>query len=281
VIFSLRFTNSFRYTIYMNTVVVTPAGREKYLKKLVEHLRLQKDSFDEWHLWVNTKNENDINYMKNLECQYKWIKLIYRTSKKLGTNQAIHLFFDYTIDVNTIYIRLDDDIVWMEDDFIKKLVKFRKENRQYFLVYANIVNNNVIDHIHQRLGVLSDIPFIEYKCTGNAWKSSEISQAVHKKFIQARNEQTTHNWKFSKWELRLCERVSINAISWIGGSFKNFGKIVGKDEEVWLSCTYPKQVQAINVVYGDALCVHHSFRTQREKVNNISVDEMIDEISAI
>jgi len=36
-------------------IVVTPAGRRRYLEKLVKCLELQKDDFDEWHLWENTR----------------------------------------------------------------------------------------------------------------------------------------------------------------------------------------------------------------------------------
>ena len=60
----------------MDIIVVTPAGRKKYLEKLYLHLKNQKQDFHYWHLWVNTSDINDINYMKELEKNNLWIKLV-------------------------------------------------------------------------------------------------------------------------------------------------------------------------------------------------------------
>ena len=248
-------------------IVVTPAGRKCYLQKLVVQLEKQKNDFNEWHLWVNTHNDDDINFMKTLENQYDWIKCIYRDAKKFS-NLTIHKFFDYTNCPDTVYIRLDDDIIWLEETFIKTLYNFRINNPQYFLVYGNIVNNQVIDHIHQRLGVFVKLPFIEYKCMGNSWKDGNICRKIHESFINSIKTNNLQKWKFSRWELLNHERVSINAIAWIGGSFDNFVNKIGKSEECWLSETFPKENNVYNVICGDALCVHYAFGPQRNLLTN-------------
>ena len=170
---------------YSNCIVVTPAGRKRYLQKLVSALEKQEKDFDEWHLWENTRNENDKKYLYELEKNYPWIKVITRNEDdKKGTNENIHKFFDYTTNSGTIYIRLDDDILWLEDNFIKNLKKFREENPQYFLVFANIVNNQKCDYIHQQIGALpSSIPELEDSCWGDLWKEETVSQFV-KKYIK-------------------------------------------------------------------------------------------------
>ena len=73
----------------MKIILVTPAGRERYLKILYKYLNLQKSDFDEWHLWLNTKNIDDLKYMEKLSNENNFIKLITRNipNEKLGTNK--------------------------------------------------------------------------------------------------------------------------------------------------------------------------------------------------
>lgn len=265
----------------MDIIVVTPAGRRKYLEKLYLHLLKQKQDFQFWHLWVNTHNIDDINYMKHLEENNLWIKLVYlnikNNNKTYNINQ-IHKFFYYTNDPNTVYIRLDDDVVWLEDNFIKNLAKFRIENPNYFLVFGNIVNNNVIDHLHQKIGAIQNMVPIHYKCEGNLWKKGNYAIEVHNQFIQSRKAGELEKWKFENHVIDM--RVSINAISWLGSSFKDLN--VDKSEEKFLSEIYPRSKKLKNIIYGNALCAHLGFGPQRHfVVNGKRLDDMIDEISDI
>lgn len=68
-------------------IVVTPAGRERYLRILVKHLERQKADFDEWHLWDNAQTQEDRDYINQLTREYSWIKCITRAftpQKKAG-----------------------------------------------------------------------------------------------------------------------------------------------------------------------------------------------------
>ena len=149
-------------------VVVTPAGRKRYMEILIKYILKQRNDIDEYRIWVNTHNKEDINYFNSLQKEYPdFITLDHSADgdpAKGNGGWAIHNFFKNTIDHNTIYIRLDDDIVWMEDNFIKNLYNFRINNPQYFLVYGNIINNAVVDHIHQRLGAIDTEKIIGYGC---------------------------------------------------------------------------------------------------------------------
>tara|TARA_Y100000389_G_C17322202_1_gene443688 strand:- start:2 stop:799 length:798 start_codon:yes stop_codon:yes gene_type:complete len=265
----------------MDVIIVTPAGRKIYLEKLYKHLCNQKTDFKEWHLWVNTYDQNDIEYMKVLEKENNWIKLVYTNLiKNISRNLNIHKFFRYAVDPDTVYIRLDDDIVWLENNFIKKLSTFRIENPEFFLVYANIVNNNVIDHIHQNNGAIQNVPNIDNHCMGNSWKNASFAHEIHTQFINARKNNNIDIWKFKPQLTN--SRVSINAISWIGPSFSEFAEDRARDEEQFLSCDYPRLMKKMNIIYGDALCVHLGFHTQRDDIiKGKRLDDRIDEISDI
>ena len=47
-------------------VVVTPAGRRRYVELLHRHLASQRGSFDRWQLWLNTTNVADLEYLRGL-----------------------------------------------------------------------------------------------------------------------------------------------------------------------------------------------------------------------
>ena len=81
----------------MKIIVVTPAGRKRYLKILLQNLQKQKNDFDEWHLWENTRNNEDKEYILSLEKKYDWIKCIKRNIPKniKGWIPGIHYFCDY------------------------------------------------------------------------------------------------------------------------------------------------------------------------------------------
>ena len=134
-------------------IAVTPAGRERYLKVLSKNLDKFKGIIDEWHLWVNTIDENDINWMKTLEANDPdFIKLTYNPHNRVNGNSSICDFFPlYNGTKETVFIRFDDDVVFIDDN-LTDFIDFRIDNPQFFLVYANLINNGLNTHILQRLG---------------------------------------------------------------------------------------------------------------------------------
>ena len=256
----------------MKIIIVTPAGRRRYLKILFKYLKKQKNDFKEWHLWENSRNNEDKEYILSLEKEYDWIKCINRkftTIVKKGTNYGISQFWDYPHNKDTIYIRFDDDIVFIEDNFIKKISQFRINNPEYAFIYGNIINNNIIDHIHQIIGALQLKTQIDYKCMGNSWRSKDIALSIHKQFINDIKTNCLEKWKFKKKELNNYKRVSINCICWRGGDMDNFKFLntkngtVRTDEEHLISVEQPRKMKKPAVIFGESLVSHGAFYTQR------------------
>jgi hypothetical protein len=245
---------------------VTPAGRERYLKILFKYLNKQKNDFFEWHLWLNTKNLDDINFMNDLSIKNKWIKIIKKNipSNLIGTNKGINYFFDYVNQSNTIYIRLDDDIVYLENNFIKNLSEFRKKNKEYPFIFANIINNNVIDHYHYLNNSYNFKTPIDNDCIGNLWSSKTLPIEIHNQFQEDIKNNNIIKFKLDNIVLNNFNRVSINAISWIGG-YINFNNISG-DEEQFISCVIPYYSNKPNIIYGDAICVHAGFFSTKNRI---------------
>jgi len=254
------------------TIIVTPAGRKRYLEILLNNLLKQKKHFSVWQLWLNTENQEDIDYCKSLEKQYDWIKC-YDLDIPFAGIVSIHTFFKYATDKDCVYIRLDDDIVYIEKDFVRKLSASRRKNPEPFLIYANIVNNSICDHIHQRIGALPySVGRINYNVLDDVgWRSGIVAEQKHKVFFDHIENGTLNAYKFSpQWILKSDhpEHCSINAISWLGSRFAEFEGRVGENEEIWLSIDKPTADHTHNIICGDALCVHYAFWPQRDHVDS-------------
>lgn len=236
-------------------IIVTPAGRRSYLQLLWNHLQEQRDSFDEWHLWLNTTCQEDIAWIRSLPAPVRVIEPA--NSRPQEGIRNIHRFFPGCVDPDTNYLRLDDDVVWLQDGFVEKMFSRREDDKASFLHSANVVNNAVCSHLHSKKGV---VPPCNYECTCPiGWARPEYAAAVHESFLTSTSLEP---WRFGDHTLPTGKRFSINAISWRGDIFKKFGGNVGTPEEQWLTMEAPK-THGPTVIIGDAICVHFAFHTQR------------------
>lgn len=227
---------------------------------------------DELRLWVNTNNINDIKYINELKEVYSSIITLEHHPQNVTNfdNSTIRHFWKNTVDKNTVYIRLDDDIVWMEKNYLENLYNFRVENPQYFLISGNVVNNALCDHIHQKNGVYPPNPHFGYHCMDeNGWINPLLAEQKHLFLLHNIQNNNLKNYYFQKCELTEYQRFSINSVSWFGSDFAEFGgDVVGLDEESWVTEIKTKEINKKCCIYGGALCSHYSFFTQREYMDN-------------
>lgn len=249
-----------------NCIIVTPAGRRRYLEILYKYLNSQKTDFSEWHLWVNTTNQDDIDYMHNLASNNSWIKCI-NARWPINGNMSIGPFFEFTKDINTIYIRLDDDIVYLEPGFIYKMKTARESFRTPLFMYPNIINNAIISHLHRSL---IDYPnATKYECMDDvAWKDPKFCEQIHRTFIESVKSSSLDKWRttFTRHMPINFARVSINCISWFGSDMKNIIRTIRGDEEEYISNRAPRLHNRPNIIVNDPICVHFAFYTQREYI---------------
>ena len=247
-------------------VVVTPAGRQRYLEALIPQVQSMKEIVDEYRLWVNTTEESDIRYMQDIAAEDPdFITLEYLPEGvQHSGNMSIHHFFRNCQDPKTVYVRFDDDIILLDTQTaFQDFLQWRIENPQFFLVYGTILNNAVCSHLLQRYGKLdTNRGFAGYACTdATGWKDPSFAENVHRQVLS--QPDLAYFRPGVNWYLHLYERVSINCISWLGTDFAAFGGNVGADEEQWLSCDMPRILGRMNVIYGGYACVHYAFFTQR------------------
>jgi len=244
-------------------VICIPAGRQRYLEVLIKFLEKEFDIIDEVRFWLNTKNESDRKYiydLSNKNSKYTIDTTAFGDPNE-GQSHTIGLFFKNCIDEDTIYIRFDDDIVFLEKNFIRDLVTFRINNPEYYLVLGNIVNNCVSDYQHKQKGALKTELNIEEKapCDTN-WPNSDLAIQKHLQFFEHLKNNRLDLYKFEnkKWN----HHYSVNAICWMGSEFKKTnGYVVYGDEEIFL--TSGKN----NIIFGEKVCCHYSFFITRDKID--------------
>lgn len=260
----------------MRRVVVTPAGRERYLSLLCAHVESahRAGHIDEWHLWLNTHVPSDVAYIRGLPPRLgDWVRVVEADApvREVSSENICH-FFRHAADPGCVYVRLDDDVVYVEPGFFQAIVAFRLANPEPFLVYGNIINNAVVSHLHQRNGRFRYDRLGGYACMDpTGWGDPLYAEAVHRAFLEDVRRGRADRWRrsFAEWHCLDNERVSINCIAWLGGTFREFGGQVGRDEEQWLATEKPRALgpAAHNVIFGGALVAHFAFFTQREHLD--------------
>ena len=275
----------------MKKVIITAAGRKRYLEILFLYLlkAYREKEFDEWLLWMNTSNAEDNEYLDKLAKKYNWIKKVYCCNpdeypKALDPEmwKNFHKFYSLDgSDPDSIYLKIDDDIVFIEDNAIRSMFEFREKNPQYFIVIGNVINNALCGHIHQRIGVIGYEKGINlYDCFCNvAWKSPQFAEYIHQQFIK--NRFNTYLYKFPLWELWAYERISINVFSWFGSRFAKFKGNVPVDEEQALSVVLPRQFKEMNCINGQAIFSHFAFYTQRDYLDTTNLLDLYKKIAPV
>lgn len=289
-------------------VVVTPAGRRRYLDLLVPQVLAFRGVVDEYRLWLNTTDADDLAFCERLAAEHADFVTVQRlpAGAAVDGNLSIHHFFKECADPGTVYVRLDDDVVLLDTlDAFEAMLDFRLDHPEFFLVYGCVLNNAVITHVQQRMMRFdTERGVCGYACMDPAgWSSPAFAEHVHRTVLRRLRDTTTTQdttlpereeqageapvageaplapFRMPPWRLHFHnERVSINCISWLGSEFAAFGGAVGKDEELWLSVQKPLLVRKCNCIFGGFVCVHYAFYPQRP---HLDATDILDAYRAV
>lgn len=257
---------------------------------LAEYLLQQRHVIDEHHWWVNTVDEADIAFIRGL-CErhsdfFKFVPFPAESSRLEVPVQevhdsadsaanpdgpkgwkTVHRFFGPAYRVpGVLYLRFDDDICFIADDAVERLLAFRLQHRQYLLVFAQIVNNGAMDHIRQRCGAIEYAPFLASPAC-NTVGSPSWAEANHWSFLRQYSAGKLEEMKtiFRQYIAVWRERISINCFAWWG---EDMGLLqVPEEDEHYLTKVATKQTGRLNAVCGGALVCHYAFGPQREWID--------------
>ncbi|MCJ1400215.1 hypothetical protein MMC11_003419 [Xylographa trunciseda] len=131
-------------------------GRPRYVSildcYLKRNLAINGGYLDEVHWMANTDNQHDLGYLDTLV----------NTTDSYKAYHLKHLGFDsiwkHAVDSNTLYIKIDDDMVYIHEDAIPRLVQSRLAYPSAFDIAANIVNSPLTNWFHARTGAV--LPYL-------------------------------------------------------------------------------------------------------------------------
>lgn len=253
-------------------VAFTPCGRKRYMDLLTAHILREhaKGHIDKWYLFNNPYTIEDSTYAAQLKSQFDWIEVI-NVGETTATRVAgqISTFYSSMREPgdNVIYVRLDDDLVYIDEQAIPNLVAYRLGHPAPFLVYPTIINNTRTSYALQQAGIIpAEWGVVEpILCAPTAWRDSRFVFNLHLKALAAiENNRLVEEFKLPSYQFPDYElgNISIN-------SFAIFGKDmhacdVAADEETYLSKRRPQELGRTNARCGDAMVIHFAYHTQTE-----------------
>lgn len=267
----------------MKLIVVTPAGRERYLR-LLSHYVLGSQEVAEWHLWDNCRTESDRRYLRELAASDPRCKI-----KELpGANGGFGIigeFFRFCDDPEALYLRFDDDIVFVEPGFFEAFKAKAIAARDSALWFAPIIiNNAVCGSLIQHLSkVVIRGPITCQAMCPCAWAHASFPMALHPVFVEAVKRGRLDDFRVPDRDIRL-SRFSINAIAFFGSKIAELGELFfqhGGAEEEWYSAVLPAKLDTCGRVFGDLLVSHFSFYTQERKLLRTNILDAYYELASL
>ena len=143
-------------------IVCSPVGRKESMKCLFKEVLKQKHIVDEHHLWVNTNVQEDLDYINDYaEKNPDFVVLKYGCDEldptQMGRAHNVKRFYNYCIEPETFYFKVDDDIIYIEENTFETLSQYKIDNPETFLTYPTIINNYWCTHFLRKYDAI-DVP---------------------------------------------------------------------------------------------------------------------------
>ncbi|MDE8342304.1 MAG: hypothetical protein POG24_00615, partial [Acidocella sp.] len=178
-----------------------------------------------------------------------------------------HLYYG-----NDLFLKCDDDIVFIDLNGLKKFIDFRAQNEEYFIISANVINNGVCAQFQQRDGIipksLMELHLPPDGMCGSLWSNATDAQKLHNYFIDNFELFLDKQTMVIPWN----QRISINFVTWLGKDFTHISEIMLDDEE-YLSYQGRWRSGKENAIFTPFIVSHLSFFSQE---NGIDVAEIIE-----
>ena len=132
-------------------IACSPVGRRESMKCLFKQILKNRHVIDEYHLWVNTDVKEDLDFIHEYAKQNPdFVRLKHGCDpldpEQMGKSHNVKRFYNYCVEPNTFYFKIDDDIIFIEDGTFEKMIQYKVDNPKTFLVYPIIMNNSWCTH---------------------------------------------------------------------------------------------------------------------------------------
>eukprot|EP00933_Yihiella_yeosuensis_P017076 TRINITY_DN14368_c0_g1_i1.p1 TRINITY_DN14368_c0_g1~~TRINITY_DN14368_c0_g1_i1.p1 ORF type:complete len:619 (+),score=123.61 TRINITY_DN14368_c0_g1_i1:109-1965(+) len=269
---------------------------DRYLQR---NLRVNGGVIDKVYFVVFAAFRKDLEYL-HLLIQQNAPHYVYPTVE----GRRLAKIYSVCKDPDVVYIKLDDDIVYIADEAIPQMVRERMRDR-CGLVSANVVNHAILSPVHQDIGAIRNyfphpddqqnarmpwlraddiLPLmaIEKKSQSQCvWQKWECAAWMHESFLSRLADGTQCAYDFGWHDFHshghgdyrgdgqlvpfLHTRWSINMIAFKAEDLKDaVPEALAEDDEAELSVQVHARMSKRACAVGQALVAHFSYSKQEE-----------------
>lgn len=276
-------------------VAWTPYGRRRTFSLLIKYLERDhaRGLVDEAWLYMNTDpvgQEDDIAYAHELAEQFDWVKLKHRPEGidlgPLPKQRYTGLAYREMIDRDTVYVRLDDDVIYLHDDAIENLVRARLEMPAPVAVFPIILNNAIVSHFLQACGrVPMEWGAVAPYCMDPVgWANGPFAVKLHELLLGHIEAGTVHElYMYQDFPIAPGTQFSVSCFASLGSMYADLphgpGVLVPDEEESFHTVHEPVARGVPNILRGNALVAHWSFFPQKPFLDTTTLLDRYREIA--
>lgn len=270
------------------------AGRQQTMELLMPQLK--SDYIDEIIIAKNTNNNSDLKYLNSLQYNFNKIKYIEIPPEiKKNNHKAWKYLYRFMQDEDSIYFKMDDDVIYIEPGYFEKTLKFRCEHPEYICIFPVMVNNPFI------CTLLKEHPLMfaklnNFDLMNKYFYSAKYGAQLHELFLL---DPLNNRWKINNYELdkkdvylkpgvsiAMCntthivpwnyaERICINSICYFGKDFKalNIYQKINESysDELFLTYNIFNFTNRKHCILGNTLICHFAFSGQTGLRNRLDI----------
>lgn len=274
-------------------VACTPYGREITVSLLYEYMKRDHalGVLDEWQLWMNTDPHQveDVAYANKLAAENDWIVQKYRPAHRdLNHHKQYNTrtFFEYCTEPDTVYIRFDDDIIYVHPGTIEILVT-QKLASPAFVTFPIIWNNAISTWYLQMQGsVPREWGAVQPYCMDPiGWADGPFAARMHHYLLDNIEAGTVDSLLlYHDVQLPKGQQFSVSCFACLSEEYHNHcdppGFIDAADDEHWHSIQMPTELDRPNMIAGSALVSHFTFYPQREFILTTNILDRYREVAS-
>lgn len=259
------------------------AGRQQTMELLMP--QLANELIDEIIVAKNTQNLSDLKYLDSLKTNTK-IKYIAVPSNIIkDSHKAWKYLYNFMQDEDTIYFKMDDDVIYIEPGYFKKTLEFKINHPEILCVFPMIVNNPYCCTLLKEHPLMFS-KYNNYKLMYEYFYSDKYGAQLHELFLM---DPTNSRWKINNhvfgkngvyfknkhheenitrmvpWDY--AERIGINSICYFGKDFKklNVAKKITEcySDELFLVYNIFNSTNQKHCILGNTLVAHFAFSGQK------------------
>lgn len=264
----------------------TPYGRVRTYSLLIKYLERDhaRGLIDEAWLYMNTDpvgQEADIAYAHELAEQFDWVKLKHRPEGfdlgHLPKQRWTGLAYREMTDPNAVYLRLDDDVVYLHENAVENLVRARLQMPAPTAVFPVIFNNAIVSHFLQACGkVPMEWGTVSPYCMDpTGWANGPFAVKLHELLLDHIEAGTVEDlYLYQDFPIQPGTQFSVSCFASLGSMYAGLdepGVLVPDEEESWHTIHQPLATGAPNILRGDAIVSHWSFFPQHPFLNNTNL----------